>query len=228
MNDYHDIQETPETAVEVFDTDNLPTLDDLMRELEILESGDEKSEDEIAAFEKRTIVSDFSGAGNAHAGELKAAHERLLRLESENQELQTALKQVSGNFEKFRWRTERDRSEHYAFAVVSIIREFLPILDNFGRALQSAPSFSNDEKFSHFVGGVDLIYRQTLKFLADMGVHQIASVGEQFDPRVHEAIAIESNPNFPPNTVTEEILRGYRMGDKLIRPAMVKVSTNAE
>jgi molecular chaperone GrpE len=193
--------------VEVFDTDALPSLEDLMTELEQVESGAPAQTPHFAATEE----------------EMQAMRQRIFLLEHDNYQLKETLEKTSANFDKYRWRAERERSDHYAFAVVNIVREFLPILDNFRRALQNAPAESS-EQIADFTGGVELIYQQTIKFLQSIGVTPIDAVGEPFDPRYHEAVAVEPNSNLSPNTVTAEVLRGYRMGDKLIRAAMVKVS----
>lgn len=245
MKDYQENLDTLETSLEFFDTEELPSLEDLIRELET----EEDFEADVFTTPEATTIVEIGGGGShnlsgdsgyaspsALEAELKQAYQRLFESEQEKLELSNTVERVENDFKKYRWRAERERTDHYTFAVVSIVREFLPILDNFNRALQTAGSSSetqdiNEEgnlvvkKFSNFVGGIELIYQQTMKFLTDLGVEEIKSVGQTFDPNVHEAVSTEPKPDVPPNTITEEVLRGYRLGDKLIRAAMVKVST---
>jgi molecular chaperone GrpE len=237
VNDYQENRDILESDIEFFDTDELPSLEDLMLELEKEEKSESEYETVVSPPQSANIIdlSTTMPANSALEAELQQAYQRLFENEQEKQELADSVERVNGNFKKYRWRAERERTEHYAFAVVSIVREFLPILDNLTRALQTANNLPEVKKsseesnlesqnFFNFVGGIELIYQQTMKFLSDMGVEEIKSVGELFDPNVHDAVAAEENSDLPPNTITEEVLRGYKLGDKMIRAAMVKVT----
>jgi molecular chaperone GrpE len=103
----------------------------------------------------------------------------------------------------------------------------LPVLDNLNRALDSASNFSDEklQDFQQFFEGIMLVGRQLNEVLEEMGVQPIAAVGESFDPHYHEAVATETTDEVPPYTITEELLRGYRIDDKVIRASMVKVSS---
>jgi molecular chaperone GrpE len=103
----------------------------------------------------------------------------------------------------------------------------LPVLDNLKRALDTEASLEAGEsdEFRHFLSGVDLIFKQLSGVIEALGVKPVLSVGERFDPHIHEAVVSEPSDEHEPDTVMEEIIRGYRMGDKLIRPALVKVAT---
>jgi molecular chaperone GrpE len=100
-------------------------------------------------------------------------------------------------------------------------------LDNLRRALEAEASVeaAESDEFRHFLSGVDLIYKQLNGVLEALGVKPIAAVGEQFNPHVHEAVVTEATDDYEPDTVMQEIVTGYRIGDKLIRPALVKVAT---
>lgn len=217
MNNHLNNSEVAETGIEIFDTDGLPSLEDLMRELAT-------AEESAGAEIENPLIEIAPYNQTASGAEITQSRETIFRLEQENEEIRQAFERVKSDFEKFRWRAERERSEHYAFALLSIVREFLPILDNFGRALEHNKSANESAESSHFSSGVELIYEQSLKFLADMGIQPVAAVGQPFDPTFHEAVAVEANADLPPNTITAELLRGYKLGEKLIRPAMVKVS----
>jgi molecular chaperone GrpE len=103
----------------------------------------------------------------------------------------------------------------------------LPVSDNLKRALdaESSVKAAESDEFRHFLSGVDLISKQLSGVLDALGVKPIPSVGEPFDPHVHEAVVSEATDEYEPDTVIQEILTGYRLGDKLIRPSLVKVAT---
>ena len=109
-------------------------------------------------------------------------------------------------------------------------RKLLPVLDNLKRALGTEASVeaSESDEFRHFLSGVDLIYKQLNGVLEALGVKPILAVGEQFDPHLHEAVVTEATDEYEPDTVMQEIVRGYRLGDKLIRPALVKVAVESK
>jgi molecular chaperone GrpE len=102
----------------------------------------------------------------------------------------------------------------------------LPVLDNLGRALDAEASVESSEsdEFRHFISGVDLIYKQLNGVIEALGVKPVPAVGETFNPHFHEAVVTEPTDEYEPDTVMQEIVRGYRMGDKLIRPSLVKVA----
>jgi molecular chaperone GrpE len=121
---------------------------------------------------------------------------------------------------------DRERSETYNRVVIDIAGKLLPVLDNLKRALESESSVeaSESDEFRHFLSGVDLIFKQLNGVLEALGVTAIASVGEPFNPHVHEAVVTEATDQYEPDTVIQEIVSGYKLGDKLIRPALVKVA----
>ena len=130
----------------------------------------------------------------------------------------------AAEFENYRKRIERERSETYQRARAEIILEFLPVIDNFERALTSLETSTGDaDALRH---GVELIHKQFKDALAKFGLEAVDSVGQIFDPNVHEAITIEPTDRHKENTIIEEFQRGYRMGDKLLRPAKVKVAAS--
>ena len=112
-------------------------------------------------------------------------------------------------------------------ALGEVVRRLLPVLDNLQRALDAerVVEVKESEEFRHFLHGVELINRQLGGVLEGLGVEVVPTVGERFDPHVHEAVATEETDAHEPDTVTQEMQRGYRLGDKLLRPAMVKVAT---
>jgi molecular chaperone GrpE len=159
--------------------------------------------------------------------ELVATRAELKRVQAEMDELKDRLARRQADFENYRKRVERERSETYERVVADVAAKLLPVLDNLKRALDTEASLEAGEsdEFRHFLSGVDLIFKQLSGVIEALGVKPVLSVGERFDPHIHEAVVSEPTDEHEPDTVLEEIIRGYRMGDKLIRPALVKVAT---
>jgi molecular chaperone GrpE len=158
--------------------------------------------------------------------ELVATRSELKRVEAENAELKDRVARRQAEFENYRKRVDRERSETYNHVVADIATKLLPVLDNLKRALETEATVESSEsdEFRHFLSGVDLIYKQLNGVIEGLGVKPISSVGELFDPHVHEAVVTEATDEYEPDTVMQELVAGYRLGDKLIRPAMVKVA----
>jgi molecular chaperone GrpE len=122
-------------------------------------------------------------------------------------------------FDNFRKRVEREREDVRLAGVEEIIRDLLPVLDNFERALQHA-----EDDSGAFLQGVEMIAKQLWDTLERRGVEEINPVGRPFDPELHEAVQRVEDGNHPPGTVAWVMLKGYLMGERLIRPAMVGVA----
>lgn len=165
--------------------------------------------------------------GGPDTAELIATRAELKRIEAENAELKNSLARRQADFENYRKRVERERTETYNRVVADIATKLLPVSDNLKRALETEASVeaAESDEFRHFLSGVDLIWKQLNGVLEAYGVKPIVAVGEQFDPHLHEAVVTEPTDEYEPDTVMQEIRSGYRLGDKLIRPALVKVST---
>ena len=159
--------------------------------------------------------------------ELVATRAELKRIQAEHNEYKDRFARRQADFENYRKRVERERSETYNGVVADVAAKLLPVLDNLKRALDVEASVegSESDEFRHFLSGVDLIFKQLSGVVEAMGVKPIPAVGEQFDPHIHEAVATEPTEDYQPDTIMQEIVQGYRLGDKLIRPALVKVAT---
>lgn len=164
--------------------------------------------------------------GGPVLAELVATRAELKRVEAETADLKDRLARRQADFENYRKRVERERSDTYERAVAEIAAKLLPVLDNLKRALdvESNVESTESDEFRHFLSGVDLIFKQLTGVLDALGVKPITAIGTRFDPHIHEAVVSESTDEYEPDTVMQEIIRGYRLGDKLIRPAMVKVA----
>lgn len=140
------------------------------------------------------------------------------RLEEEIADLKNRSTRTLADFENFRRRVDRERQEDRRFAAFDIVREFLAVVDNLERAL-AAESSNDDLKV-----GVELIHRQMKDLMKTVGVERISSVGEEFDPRFHEAVTHHEDTSVTVPTVSEELQAGYLMHDRLLRPSVVRVA----
>ena len=142
----------------------------------------------------------------------------LEELRRERDTLQDRLLRTAAEFDNYRKRVERDRREVADLAVADAVQDLLPIIDNLERALQAAADNDPLRK------GVDLIHRQMMDVLRKRGVKHFEVVGTDFDPNIHQAVAHEDSETHREGEVMEELQRGYRLGDRLLRASMVKVA----
>ena len=122
------------------------------------------------------------------------------------------------DFENFRKRSEREKIDFQRYALVGLVRDLLPVLDNFDRGLEHA------EEGDEFHKGMALIYKQLFDVLQRHGLKPITESGVRFDPNIHEAVVREEDPSVPSHTVVAVLQKGYFLHDRLLRPAMVKVA----
>ncbi len=171
-----------------------------------------------------------TGFGGPAVAELVASRAELKRLQAALDETKEALARRQADFENYRKRIERERGEAHQRVVGDVGRKLLPVLDNLDRALEAETTVQANEskEFRHFLHGVELINRQLNEVLESLGIQPIVSVGEHFNPHLHEAVVTEPSDKYEPDTVTEELARGYRIGDRLLRPAMVKVAARRD
>jgi molecular chaperone GrpE len=217
-----------EDTVEDLSEYEMESNDDLNLEEETAEDGFPDDVPEPSRSGLTGTTGDLpGGAGGPAVAELVATRAELKRVESELNELRDRLARRQADFENYRKRVERERNDTYNKVAAELAAKLLPVLDNLSRALDAEASVESSEsdEFRHFLSGVDLIYRQLEGVIDAMGVKPIAAVGEIFNPHLHEAVVTEATDEYEPDTVMQEIVRGYRMGDKLIRPSLVKVAT---
>ena len=144
-------------------------------------------------------------------------------LRREKDALQERLLRTAAEFDNYRKRVDRERRELAGYASADVLSELLPIIDNLERALQ-APATGNDEAFRK---GVELIHKQMLDLLRKRGVRPIEAQGADFDPNFHQAVIHEASDAHREGEVMQELQRGYMLGDRLLRPAMVKVAKSS-
>jgi molecular chaperone GrpE len=142
------------------------------------------------------------------------------QLKGERDQLLDRLARMQAEFENARRRAEREKVEFRDHVTGSVVEQFLPVLDNFDLALKSAGSVEQ------LRSGVSLIMKQMEEALQKLQVSAISTVGESFDPRVHEALGAVERDDIPDQHVAEEIRRGYKIRERLLRPALVRVAHN--
>jgi molecular chaperone GrpE len=159
-------------------------------------------------------------AASASAGEGSGLESELQKLKAERDSLLDRLARAQAEFENARRRASKEQQDFRDYAAADAIKPLLPVLDSFERALQVK---ADPEDFR---SGVELIYKQLQDALAKIGVRAISAKGEPFDPHVHEAIEMVETSDAADHEVLEELQRGYKFKDRLLRPAMVKVAKN--
>ncbi|HKV42289.1 MAG TPA: nucleotide exchange factor GrpE [Blastocatellia bacterium] len=160
------------------------------------------------------------------AAQLSKALAQIDTLTQERSTLYDQLLRRQAEFENFRKRQERERVEHYNRLRADLLLDLLPVLDNFERALVSLDKSGDD---AQALGkGVELIHKQFTDALTKLGLQAVESLGHPFDPNLHEAITVEPTDEHEENTIIEEFQRGYKLGDRLLRPARVKVAGSPE
>ncbi len=175
----------------------------------------ETADFDSAASEASTVPA--AGPPEAEAGVTRAEHEQL---KTERDQLKERVARLQAEFENARKRAEREKADFREYATGNVVEQFLPVLDNFELALKAKGSADQ------LRSGVELIVKQMEEALRQLGVAPIVAVGEEFDPRYHEALGSVERDDLPDHFVAEEIRRGYKLRDRLLRPSMVRVVSN--
>jgi molecular chaperone GrpE len=157
------------------------------------------------------------------AGPAAATTDPVSALQQERDALQDRLLRTAAEFDNYRKRVDRERRDLSEFAAADVLLEMLPILDNFERALE-APAPPEAENFRK---GIELIHRQMLDLLRKRGVKPIEALGADFDPNFHQAVIHETSADHREGEVMQELQRGFMLGERLLRPSMVKVAKSS-
>ncbi len=152
--------------------------------------------------------------------DLEKQKAELEQLKTERDQLLDRLARLQAEFENARKRAERERQEFRDYAVGNVVEQFLPVLDNFELALKATGSAEQ------LRSGVELIVKQMEEILRQLQVQAVPAVGAEFDPRHHEALGTVEREDLPDQHVAEEVRRGYKLRDRLLRPALVRVASN--
>ena len=154
--------------------------------------------------------------------EANAAQAELEQVKRERDQLVDRLARLQAEFENARKREAKERADARDYVVSNTVEPFLGVMDNFQLALKA------DGTIEQLRSGVELILKQMEDALRGMNVVPVETVGTQFDPRIHEALGSVETKEFPDHQVLEEIRRGYKIREKLLRPALVKIAVNAD
>ncbi len=245
----------PGESLSEIDMDATSSVDDFIKELEAKEkdlhiTSDVTIEVEEPDFAPGTTP-DFlppefpeiqsDKGGSAQAGRPVGLKTRVYELENEIIDLQRTIAMVRverneiqeksdrrlKDFENYKYRMDRERRGSFIDQISNLASQMLPVLDNLDRALDSVGGSKtvSMEGFQQFYDGIALVNQQVNEIFAEMGVQPISTVGQIFDPNLHEAVAAEENPDLPVNSISQEMLRGFRIGNRIIRHSMVKVTT---
>jgi molecular chaperone GrpE len=181
-------------------------------------------ENDLRGGAEREMPAGHGGEEVASAAEATEAGlpQETERLKAERDGLLDRLARLQAEFDNARKRAVREQQEFREFAAADVIRNFLPVLDSFERALKAHADASD------FRSGVELIYRQLQDALQKSGVQPIVAAGHPFDPRVHEAVEMVDTTEAPDHQVLEELQRGYKYKERMLRPAMVRVARNSQ
>lgn len=177
---------------------------------------------ELQAAEQNQQNSDGSAEPLVVVETATVPQEEYDRLKAEKDQLMDRLLRLQAEFDNSRKREAKERADFRDYAVANAVEQFLPVLDNFQLALKSTGS--TDQLRT----GVELIVKQMEEALRGLNVQPVESVGAAFDPRVHEALEMVERSDVPDHQVLEEVRRGYRMRDRLLRPALVRVASNSQ
>ena len=221
-----DLQITPDYKIEIEDSDlDDPALPDFVR-------------DELVAPVQKKPMTPQLPQTEAPSGlktrvyelerEVEHLGNRLSALRAERNDIQEKSDRRLKDFENYKYRVDRERRGSFIEQICTITSQMLPVLDNLDRALDAAREVPEEKRaeFKQFFDGMMLVNDQVKAVLNGMGVEAIKAVGERFDPNFHEAVSAEERDDIPVNTILDEMLRGYRIGNRVIRHSMVKVATS--
>lgn len=175
----------------------------------------------VAEQEESEVIEQTEAAADEGKQRPLTLEEQLAEAQAEASRNLEGWQRAQAEFANARKRLERQRMEAYVNANAEVAVRLLPIVDDFERALENAsPTIESDGWYS----GIELIYRKLLNVLESMGVSRIEAIGQPFDPNLHEALGQEPSDEFDSGLVTREMQRGYRLGDRVIRPSLVYVA----
>lgn len=141
-------------------------------------------------------------------------------LEDKLKESEDKYLRLFAEFQNFRNRTDKEKSDMYGIGMKSAILKFLPVVDNIERAISNIPE---DIKNNSFVDGIDKVYKQIQKIFEELNIKPIEALGKEFDANLHNAVMTDEESDAKVDTITEEMLKGYMIGDEVLRHSMVKV-----
>ena len=185
---------------------------------------EEPQKEEAEAAESAEAEPAAETEQNVEAGEKKGFFKKKEKKDKKDEqiaELTDKLKRQLAEFENFRNRTEKEKSQMYTVGARDVIEKILPVVDNFERGLKAIPE---EEKESPVASGMEMIYKQLMTVLTDLGVTPIEAVGQEFDPNLHNAVMHVEKEELGENIVADEFQKGYKYKDAVLRHSMVTVA----
>ena len=182
------------------------------------EEADQADAEDASGEEEQADDAEEKAAGEKK--KLFPKREKKDKKDEKIEELTDRVARQMAEFENFRKRTEKEKSQMFETGAKSIIEKILPVIDNFERGLAAVPE---EEKESPFVDGMDKIYKQLLTELENAGVKAIEAVGQEFDPELHNAVMQVESEEYESGTVAQELQKGYKYRDTVVRHSMVAV-----
>jgi molecular chaperone GrpE len=183
-------------------------------------SGHEVQDPEMVTGDEFPQAPKTESGTHAAAAQTSAAQAELEQLKGERDQLLDRLARLQAEFDNARKREVRERADARDYTISNTVEPFLGVMDNFQLALRA------DGTVEQLRSGVELILKQMEEALRGLNVVAVESVGEQFDPRIHEALGSIETKEFPDHQVLEEIRKGYKIREKLLRPALVRIAEN--
>lgn len=188
----------------------------------VTELSQEVEKEEIQENEQQEAnESNQTSEADVELDELTQAKGKIKELEEKVEEYENKLLRAQADFENYRRRVRLDQEAAQKYRAQSLISDLLPALDNFERALQLE---AKDEQTKSLLQGMEMVYRQVLQAMEKEGLEAIEAVGKEFDPTLHQAVMQVEDENYESNMVVEELQKGYKLKDRVIRPSMVKVN----
>ena len=185
---------------------NIPIEDGNEAEEEAKAEAAEEAEEKAEAEEAEEAAEDKAADEEASAEEQES--ERYMRLMAE--------------FQNFKRRAAKEKTDIHAFANERIVNDLLPVLDNFERALGQEAEASENEELKNYAKGMELIFEQLKGALEKAGVKEIEALGEDFDPNVHNAVMTEETDEYEDGKISKVMQKGYKLNDRVVRPSMVE------
>lgn len=178
------------------------------------------SEDEVEIVDDQTT--DENSADQAEAQtEAVVSQEAFQTLEKDYEALKEKMLRLTAEYDNFRKRTQREKAADLKYKAQDLATDLVPVVDTFDRALQLKP---DENSIDSFYEGMEMIYRQLMQALSQAGVEEIETEGETFDPNFHQAVMQVEDDQYESQAIVETLQKGYRLKDRIIRPAMVKVN----
>jgi molecular chaperone GrpE len=197
------------------------------------EANDARAPEDVAPAREAAATAEAAAPSAADSGEAAAAggeaaatpteaalKQQLAKLQAERDDLFRTLQRLQADFDNYRKRTLRERAEDAERAAARVIETLLPVLDGFDRALAA----HQDPAWAEYRRGVEMIQQQMLEALRRFKLERIPAAGEMFDPHVHQAVERVETGEQPEGAVLSELAAGYRLGERVLRPAMVRVA----